>query len=33
MAASLIATVPMIVVFAFAQRYFLDGIATTARQG
>jgi len=33
MAASVIATVPMIIVFALAQRYFLDGIATTARQG
>ena len=33
MAASLIATVPMILVFAFAQRSFLDGLATTARQG
>ncbi len=33
MAASLIATIPMILVFAFAQRSFLDGLATTARQG
>ena len=33
MAASVVATVPMIVVFALAQRYFLDGLATTARQG
>ncbi|HET8767172.1 MAG TPA: carbohydrate ABC transporter permease [Pedococcus sp.] len=33
MAATLIATVPMIVVFAFAQRYILDGLATSARQG
>jgi multiple sugar transport system permease protein len=33
MAASLIATVPMIVVFALAQRQFLDGLATQARQG
>lgn len=33
MAATLIATVPMIVVFAFTQRFVLDGIATTARQG
>jgi multiple sugar transport system permease protein len=32
MAASVIATVPMILVFALAQRYFLDGLATTARQ-
>lgn len=33
MAATLVATLPMIVVFAFAQRYFLEGLATTARQG
>ena len=33
MAASLIATVPMIIVFAFAQRAFLDRLATQARQG
>ena len=33
MAATLLATVPMIVVFAFTQRYVLDGIATSARQG
>jgi multiple sugar transport system permease protein len=33
MAATLIATLPMILVFAFAQRYILDGIATTAKQG
>ena len=33
MAASLIATVPMIIVFALAQRQFLDGIATTAQKG
>ena len=33
MAATLIATVPMVLVFAFTQRYVLDGIATSARQG
>jgi multiple sugar transport system permease protein len=33
MAATLLATVPMIVVFAFAQRYLLDGLALTAKQG
>jgi len=33
MAATLVATLPMIVVFAFSQRYFLEGLATTARQG
>jgi multiple sugar transport system permease protein len=33
LAATLIATVPMIVVFAFAQRRILDGIATSAKQG
>ena len=33
MAATLVATLPMIVVFAFAQRYFLDGLATTRQAG
>lgn len=33
LAATLIATLPMIVVFAFAQRRILDGIATSAKQG
>jgi multiple sugar transport system permease protein len=33
MAASLVATIPMIIVFAFAQRSFLDGLATQGRQG
>jgi multiple sugar transport system permease protein len=33
MAATLIATIPMIVVFAFTQKYVLDGIATSAKQG
>ncbi|MCW2861538.1 MAG: transport permease [Actinoallomurus sp.] len=32
-AASLIATIPMIVIFAFAQRHIIDGIATTGRKG
>lgn len=33
MAASLIATIPMIVVFAFAQRHIINGIATQGRKG
>lgn len=33
LAATVVATVPMIVVFAFAQRYLLDGIATSAQKG
>ncbi|NUO36859.1 MAG: carbohydrate ABC transporter permease [Dermatophilaceae bacterium] len=33
MAATLVATLPMIVVFAFGQRYFMEGLATTAKQG
>jgi multiple sugar transport system permease protein len=33
MAASLIATIPMIIIFAFAQRYIIDGIATQGRKG
>ncbi|MGH3662971.1 MAG: carbohydrate ABC transporter permease, partial [Micromonosporaceae bacterium] len=33
MAASVIATVPMIVLFAFAQRHIIDGIATQGRKG
>jgi multiple sugar transport system permease protein len=33
LAATLIATLPMIIVFAFAQRRILDGIATSAKQG
>jgi multiple sugar transport system permease protein len=33
LAATVIATVPMILVFAFAQRYILDGIATSAYKG
>jgi multiple sugar transport system permease protein len=33
MAASLIMTIPMIVIFAFAQRHIIDGIATQGRKG
>ena len=33
MAATLLATIPMVLVFAFAQRHILDGIATSAKQG
>ena len=33
MAATLIATLPMVIVFAVAQRQILDGLATSARQG
>jgi multiple sugar transport system permease protein len=33
MAATLLATVPMIVIFAFAQRHLLDGLALSAKQG
>jgi multiple sugar transport system permease protein len=33
MAATLIATLPMVLVFAFAQRHILDGIATSAQKG
>jgi len=33
MAATLIATLPMILIFACTQRYVLDGIATSAKQG
>lgn len=33
MAATLLATLPMIVVFAFAQRHLLDGLALSAKQG
>jgi multiple sugar transport system permease protein len=32
-AASVIAVVPMIILFAFGQRYILDGVATTAQKG
>jgi multiple sugar transport system permease protein len=33
MAATLIATIPMVLIFAFTQRYVLDGIATSANPG
>jgi ABC-type glycerol-3-phosphate transport system permease component len=33
MAASVIATVPMIIVFFLGQRYFVQGAATTGRKG
>ena len=33
MVASLIVTLPMLVLFAFGQRYFIEGIATTGRKG
>jgi multiple sugar transport system permease protein len=33
MAATLLATVPMIVIFAFAQRHLLDGLALSVKQG
>jgi multiple sugar transport system permease protein len=33
MAASVIVTVPMILVFFLGQRYFLEGIATTGSKG
>ncbi|QGQ19451.1 ABC transporter permease subunit [Cellulomonas sp. JZ18] len=33
MVASLLVTLPMLALFAFGQRYFVDGIATTGRKG
>ncbi len=33
LAASVIATVPMLVIFFLGQRYFVEGIATTGRKG
>lgn len=33
LAASVIATVPMLIVFLVAQRYFVQGISTTGRTG
>src|SRR3954453_1782388 len=33
MVASLIVTLPMLVLFAFGQRYFIEGVATTGRKG
>jgi multiple sugar transport system permease protein len=33
LAASVLATIPLIIVFAFAQRHIIEGIATTGRKG
>jgi multiple sugar transport system permease protein len=33
MAAAVIVTLPMIIVFFLGQRYFVEGIATTGRKG
>jgi multiple sugar transport system permease protein len=33
MAGSLLMTLPVIIVFAFAQRYFIQGIALTGTKG
>jgi multiple sugar transport system permease protein len=33
MVAALLVTLPMLVLFTFAQRYFVEGIATTGRKG
>jgi multiple sugar transport system permease protein len=33
MVASLVVTLPMLVLFAFGQRYFVEGVATTGRKG
>jgi multiple sugar transport system permease protein len=33
MVASLLVTLPMLVLFAFGQRYFVEGVATTGRKG
>jgi multiple sugar transport system permease protein len=33
LAGSLVATVPMIIIFAFAQRYFIQGVSTSGRKG
>ena len=33
LAASVIATVPMLIIFFIGQRYFVEGIATTGRKG
>jgi multiple sugar transport system permease protein len=33
MAASVIFTIPMVVLFFLAQRYFIEGIATTGLKG
>jgi multiple sugar transport system permease protein len=33
MVASLLATLPMLILFSFGQRYFVDGVATSGRKG
>lgn len=33
MVAALLVTIPMLILFAFAQRYFIDGVATQGRKG
>ncbi len=33
MVASLLVTLPMMIIFAFAQRYFIEGVATTGLKG
>jgi multiple sugar transport system permease protein len=33
LAASVVATVPVLVIFFLGQRYFVEGIATTGRKG
>ena len=33
MAASVILTIPMVILFFLAQRYFIEGVATQARKG
>jgi len=33
MVAALLVTLPMLIIFAFAQRYFIEGLATQARKG
>jgi multiple sugar transport system permease protein len=33
MVAALVVTVPMLILFAFGQRYFIEGVATTGRKG
>jgi multiple sugar transport system permease protein len=33
MVASLLVTLPMLIIFAFGQRYFIEGVATQGRKG
>jgi multiple sugar transport system permease protein len=33
MVASLLVTIPMLLLFAFGQRYFIEGVATQGRKG